>query len=213
MTRRLRKPARPGRFSAWFRSVRAARQAGTMATRMPASGLTPRANRRTPGSRRTSSRRGNSPGARDLRMATPGHARNAPATPPASDRIRLSAIRCLAMRARPAPSAARTAISLDRDVTRTRSKFARFAHAMRSRANTATDSTESGVRIGAIRRSRRGSMRMETEGRSRHDVHRRISRMTWFASTRAASTAMPGRRRAMALASRHPRQSAVLRGS
>ena len=60
-----------------------------------------------------------------------------PSTPPASESSTLSVSSCRMMRPRPAPIAARTAISRLRPVARTSSRFATFAHAMSSTRPTA----------------------------------------------------------------------------
>ena len=60
-----------------------------------------------------------------------------PATAPMTARTQLSVISCRRRRARPAPSAVRTAISVWRDSARLMSRFATFAHAMSNTNTTA----------------------------------------------------------------------------
>ncbi len=69
-----------------------------------------------------------------------------PSAPPNSARVRLSVSSCLAMRPRPAPSAARTESSCWRPVARASSRLAMFTHAMSRSIDTAAISTTSGRR-------------------------------------------------------------------
>jgi hypothetical protein len=64
-----------------------------------------------------------------------------PMTPAASDNTTRSVRSCRTSRARPAPSAARIAISLRRPALRARIRLAAFAHAISSTAATAESST------------------------------------------------------------------------
>ena len=77
---------------------------------------------------------------------TPKYPSTSPSTPPASESSTLSVSNCPTMRLRPAPSAARIAISRRRIVARASNKFATFAHAISSTQPTAPSNTSSDVR-------------------------------------------------------------------
>ena len=83
-------------------------------------------------------------GRSEVRADTLHHAKNTPATPPSSPRIALSVSSWRAMRRWLAPSAIRTAISLDREVARARSRFAILAQAIKSTSPAALKSRSSG---------------------------------------------------------------------
>ena len=69
----------------------------------------------------------------------------APRAAPINDNSRLSVNNCRMTRPRPAPSARRTAISVERDVPRASRRPATFAHAISSTAPTAAMSRTSGL--------------------------------------------------------------------
>ncbi len=79
-----------------------------------------------------SSRRGRLPGARATSSRNPPNARPSPTRPPMMPSATLSSSSSRAIRAEPAPSAARIASSCWRDSALTRSRFATLAQAMRS---------------------------------------------------------------------------------
>ena len=87
----------------------------------------------------------------------PAVPRSRPSAPPTNDSMRLSVSSCRMMRPRPAPMAARTAISRLRVVARASSRFATFAHAMSSTKLTAPSSSQSVGRTFATSASRSGS--------------------------------------------------------
>ncbi len=87
----------------------------------------------------------------------PAVPRSRPSAPPANDSMRLSVSSCRMMRPRPAPMAARTAISRLRVVARASSRFATFAQAMSSTKLTAPSSSQSVGRTFATSASRSGS--------------------------------------------------------
>ena len=90
------------------------------------------ANSRTRPSIAISSSRGRWAGRSASRTSRPPCATARPAAPPSTPSDRLSTSSPRAMRLQPAPSAARTASSCWRPSTRTRRRFATFAHAIRS---------------------------------------------------------------------------------
>ena len=78
---------------------------------------------------------------------TPAHASPMPITPPAAPISRLSVRSCRTSRPRPAPIAARSAISRSRTDARASSRFATFVHAISSTQATAPSSTRIAGRI------------------------------------------------------------------
>ena len=88
-----------------------------------------------------------------------------PRTAPVTDRRTLSVSSCRVIRAAPAPSAARMAISLRRAAARDSRTFATFAHAISSTIVAAASSTTSAVRISA------GT----SDVRERHDADAKVS--------------------------------------
>jgi hypothetical protein len=82
----------------------------------------------------------------DSSAGTAQYASSRPASPPAVDRIVLSVSNWRMMRPRPAPSAARTAISRPRPDARASSRLAVFAHAIKSSIPTALTIISSGGR-------------------------------------------------------------------
>ncbi len=98
-------------------------------------------------------RRGMSAGSAATRARVPQYARPSPATPPTEPRTADSVSSCLMRRARPAPSAARTASSSCRAVALASSRLATLAHATSSTRPTAPNRTNSGQRTSPSSRS------------------------------------------------------------
>jgi hypothetical protein len=98
-------------------------------------------NASTAGYTAISARRGKSLGPMRTRASTPSCASSQPSAPPAAPNTKLSTSNALAIRARPAPSAARTASSWRRASARTSMRFAMLAHAISSTAPIAPMST------------------------------------------------------------------------
>ena len=105
--------------------------AGTIPNRTPTTADTATANAATRRSRRTSSSRGRFSGARASSPSTPHFAMTRPRTPPAVASTRLSVSSCVTRRARPAPSAVRTASSRRRPAPRASSSPATLAQAIK----------------------------------------------------------------------------------
>ncbi len=122
---------------------REALMAGASPTRMPLTIDTAVVNRRTRRSTPTSLRRGRLRGPIRTRRSTRQSDRITPKNPPAPARSRLSATIGQIRRNRPAPSAARMAISFRRAVARASSRFAMFAVAIKSTSATAPNNTKS----------------------------------------------------------------------
>ncbi len=108
------------------------RTAGSSPEARAASMATPAVKRSAEGSSPTLESPGMFSGAERTRTGTPTRASSTPPAPPAAASNRVSAICDRIRPARPAPSARRTARSRRRLSARTISRFATFAHAMRS---------------------------------------------------------------------------------
>ncbi len=130
-------------FSDLFRSTRKVCNAGASPNKTLASREIPSANASTPRSMCVSERRGTSPGARATSARSPQNARSTPRAPASRPISKLSVISCRRIRPRPAPSAARMAISLVRATDFASSMFARFAQAMSSTTATAASMIQS----------------------------------------------------------------------
>jgi hypothetical protein len=137
---------RPASFSAVLTSVFAACHAGARPKTTPVSSVTPIANATTRGSTPTSGTGSTFGGSVDSSQLTAHVAPSRPSTPPMPESTTLSTRSCRIRRPRPAPSAARTAISLWRSSARASSRFATFALTIRSTHTTAPSSTSSAVR-------------------------------------------------------------------
>ena len=107
----------------------------------------PNVNRMTVASTATASSRGIPCGLSDTRNATPHTASSSPSAPPASERITHSVSSWRTSRPRPAPSAARTAISDSRAAARASSRLATLAQAMSSTKPTAPSRTSTERRM------------------------------------------------------------------
>ena len=133
-------------FSDPLKSAFETSSAGIAANARPASSAESNANAGTNQSMRISLLRGRYAGPRLARNCVPADAIKMPRSPPPAAVIRLSVTSCRTMRNRPAPRAARTAISLRRAALRASMSVARLAHATRSSAPVAAKSRSSGVR-------------------------------------------------------------------
>src|SRR5262245_32135350 len=99
-----------------------------------------------PSARRSSAildRRGRSSGTKRSSVTIPHHASNDPNKPPPKLSSKLSVNNCRMMRARPAPKAVRTAISLYRVVARASVRLATLAQAISSRSEEHTSELQS----------------------------------------------------------------------
>ena len=144
-------PARkPLSLSVAFRSVRDALNAGISPNKAPVNTETPSVNTNTRQSSvmpdPCSPIRGILPGLIESSPRTPKYPRPRPSRPPASDNKTLSVSSCRIRRPRPAPIAARMAISRCRMVARASRRFATLAQAMRSTRLTAPSKTSSAFR-------------------------------------------------------------------
>ena len=108
----------------------------------------------------TSLSRGRFSGPSVLRSSTPQKARTIPAAPPASANKTLSVSICRTSRRRPAPSAARIAISLVREVLRASKRLATLAQAMRRTSATAPRRISRAARASPTSAVCRGTSRM-----------------------------------------------------
>ena len=117
-------------FNASERSSREVCSAGTSPKSTVDTSESPSANRRTVMSTRTSSMRGRFAGDNATSPCTSMEASRRPASPATPASTQLSVSSCRTTRARPAPSAARSAISRVRPADRASRRFAILAHAM-----------------------------------------------------------------------------------
>src|SRR5258708_3724244 len=144
-----------------FRSAREAFNAGTSPNTIPVSSDTPSVNTNTRQSSTTpdpsSPIRGMFPGLITSSARTPTYPSPRPSTPPARDNITLSVSNCRINAPRPAPIAARMAISRLRIVARASSRFATLAQAINSTKLTAPTNTSSDFRTSPTTVSRSGS--------------------------------------------------------
>ena len=145
-TRALTSDGEPVARNVRFRSIPAARSAGTRPKKSAVIELAASANNRTAPSIRTDSSRGRLAGLSQFRTRVPAQAVSSPMMPPATERTALSVASWRRTRTRVAPSAPRRAISRSRLVARASSRCATLAQAISSRKPTATKSTTSARR-------------------------------------------------------------------
>ena len=138
--------ARPGLAPAYLNT-------GIAPNSRPAASDNPSVKSRTGRSSVMSSSRGRLPGASATSSRNAPNARPSPTTPPRRPSVTLSSSSSRAIRADPAPSAARIASSCCRDSALTRSRFATFAHAMRRTSPIVAISTHKTVRTSPTRSS------------------------------------------------------------
>ena len=131
----------PPCFNASDRSSREACRAGTSPKSSVDNSESPSANRRTVVSIRTSSMRGRLAGDNATSPCTSMDASRRPASPATPARTQLSVSSCRTTRPRPAPSAARSAISRVRPAARASRRFAMLAQPMSHTTPTALIST------------------------------------------------------------------------
>ena len=122
-------PPRPASRSSVALPAPATRAAGASPHSTPVTADNPRVNARTRASTATSSRRGSVVGARATNARSPAHAATAPSVPPINASTTLSVSSSACRLPRPAPSAARNAISGSRAMARPSVRFATVAHA------------------------------------------------------------------------------------
>ena len=119
----------------------------------------------------------------------------APATPPASERIMLSVNNCRMIRPRPAPIAARIAISRRRPTARASNRFATLAQAISSTKLTAPRSTSREDRTLLTSASRMGSTPKALFFPNTFGYFRRKSSADSFSRALACARVTPGFRR------------------
>ncbi len=148
---RVRSPTaaslRPPSLRAPFRSVLLARSAGTAPARTPVTSEAPSTNSTTRKSIAISSARGIWSASRAAAPVSISRASRRPAAPPASASSTASMKSCWNTRPRPAPSAARIAISLRRPNALARRRLPTLAHAMSRTSATAPSSISKVVRM------------------------------------------------------------------
>ena len=140
---------RPAAFRDSVSAVRDASKAGAKPNASPVNTASPTVKINTSQSTCTSTRRGVSPGSRDLSAERPNTARRNPNRAPTAASKTLSVSNCRAMRWRPAPRAERIPISFCREAARDRVKFATLAQAISRMIPTAPSSNSSRVRTSA----------------------------------------------------------------
>ena len=131
---------------------------GASPKRTPATMETRKVNSNTDASSPTSLSRGMLSGLVASRSLTPTAPAIKPTTPPTIDRTMLSVRNCRMSRARPAPSAVRTAISFRRDSALASNRLPTFAQAMSKTNPTAPSSTNSAGRTSPTTSSCSGFM-------------------------------------------------------
>ena len=130
-------PPRAASFNASETPVRDDCSAGARPKATPVASVSSAANANTVASRPTSLTRGAFDGASETSPPTAQTPNTSPTAPPRPARSTLSVSSCRTTRARVAPSATRTASSRPRAEPRASSRFAMFAHAIRSTKPTA----------------------------------------------------------------------------
>ena len=131
-------------------SVAASRMAGANPKSTPVATVAASVKRNTGPSNATSSRRGRSAGPKAVSTSMPNAAIAVPRTAPKKASKRLSVRIWRPMRNRPAPNAARTAISLPRSAMRERSRLMTLTQATRSRRPVAPRRVSNAVRVSPI---------------------------------------------------------------
>ena len=141
-------------FTASVKSVRAAWSAGATPNRIPVTSATPAVNAKTRQSIPTVASRGVSAGSIAFSHDMAPAANSSPLDPPATPSRTLSVRSCRQTRQRPAPSAARIAISFCRTAERASNRLATFAQAINRTRPTAPSRTNSFVLTSLTRLSR-----------------------------------------------------------
>ena len=149
--------ARPPSFSDSVNSVLDECRAGTKPNVTPVKIETTRVNVRTRQSSPTCSARGMFCFPSATNRSDHHTARNNPSNPPVNESTTLSVNNCRTTRMRLAPSAARMAISLCRDIARASSRLATFAHAIKSTQPTAPNRINKAGRMSPTSASSVGS--------------------------------------------------------
>ena len=200
-------PRSPPSFSASPRLAPARCSAGArpkrtpVTTPMPAVKPSSRQSRidRSNGASARSAARGRSPGLSAMSACAPHTPMPSPIAAPADDSSMLSTSTWRMMSPRPAPMAARIAISFCRAADRASRRFATFAQAISRTSATAPSSTSSAGRASRTRCSCIAST-LTVSVRSIHcGVARRNSSPSSFISARAVSIVMPAFKRAATL--------------
>ena len=178
--------------------------AGASPKRRPLMSDAASANSSTCQSTAISSARGKLPGQNDTKGRIPRTARTTPRAPPARASTELSVRHWRTNRPRPAPRAARIAISRSRETARAKSRLAIFAHATNRTEPTAPSSNHSAGRTPLTNSwPRRCAINRRPSSNFGYSRARRPAIRS--SSICADVTAMPGPRRARTWTNRAPR--------